>query len=94
LLKPYESIYICKEIGFRNLSGIKREDRCKSGAIPVAVRSPSNFSERKERERKIVEHIPLSRLKLDGKVSTMLQARRPASFTFNHSRLSGERQGV
>lgn len=51
------------------ITEVKREDRCKSGAIPVAVRSPSNFSERKERERKIVEHIPLSRFKPDGKVS-------------------------
>jgi len=34
---PFQRLYICSIFGSR-MSGIKREVRCKSGAIPVAVR--------------------------------------------------------
>jgi hypothetical protein len=49
--------------------GVKREVRCDSGAIPVAVKPPK-IPPQEGFESKIVEELPLSQVNRDGKVST------------------------
>jgi hypothetical protein len=60
--------YICPDLGSAGWR-IKREVRCESGAIPVAVSSFVNV--------RSTYHCPIN----DGKVSGAEQARRPARFS-------------
>lgn len=68
-------------------------NRCKSGAIPVAV---SSFRNREStRLRLLYPHATVDVFtdKLNGKACSIEQARRPASLHFYINELSGEKPG-
>ena len=73
--------------------GIKREVRCNSGAIPVAVRRPHLTSPKGRDKKGNFSHttVPLEAAR-EGEVNAKPEDL-PGSLN-NHSKLSGERHGV